>query len=46
MAKKVSKKQQAANRRNSKKSTGPKTAKGKNVVKFNAVKHGLRQNLP
>lgn len=41
MAKKASKKQVAANRRNAKKSTGPKTTRGKNVVKFNAVKHGL-----
>ena len=46
MARKVSKKQQAANRRNSKKSTGPKTSKGKNVVRFNAVQHGLTAESP
>ncbi len=31
----------AANQRNAKKSTGPKTAAGKNVVRRNALKHGL-----
>ena len=30
-----------ANRRNAKKSTGPKTESGKSVAKLNAVKHGL-----
>lgn len=30
-----------ANRKNAKKSTGPKTKKGKEVVKWNALKHGL-----
>src|SRR5262249_31521791 len=30
-----------ANRRNAKKSTGPKSAEGKNVVRRNAMKHGL-----
>jgi hypothetical protein len=30
-----------ANRKNALKSTGPKTAEGKNVVKWNALKHGL-----
>jgi len=30
-----------ANRQNSKKSTGPKTAAGKAAVSQNAVKHGL-----
>jgi hypothetical protein len=30
-----------ANRRNAQRSTGPRTAKGKNVVKRNALKHGL-----
>jgi len=30
-----------ANRQNSKKSTGPQTAEGKNVVSQNAVKHGI-----
>ena len=36
-----------ANRRNSKKSTGPRTQKGKAIVSQNAVKHGLlaRQNV-
>ncbi len=33
--------QEKANRRNAKKSTGPKTAKGKAKSKFNAVQHGL-----
>ena len=35
------KKQIAANRRNAKKSTGPRTARGKAVSSRNAVKHGL-----
>ena len=30
-----------ANKKNALKSTGPKTIKGKNVVKWNALKHGL-----
>lgn len=30
-----------ANRKNSLKSTGPKTVEGKNVVKWNALRHGL-----
>ncbi len=34
-------KQRAANRRNAKKSTGPKTAGGRNRSKVNALKHGL-----
>jgi len=34
-------KQINANRENSKKSTGPKTAEGKAAVSQNAVKHGL-----
>ena len=34
-------KQVAANRRNAKQSTGPRTAKGKSVLKFNALDHGL-----
>ena len=38
----TSKKQIQANRRNARKSTGPKTAKGKAVVRLNALKHGLR----
>lgn len=32
----------AANRQNAKKSTGPKTAEGKEAVAGNAMKHGLR----
>ena len=31
-----------ANRRNAKKSTGPRTDEGKECSKFNALKHGLR----
>lgn len=34
-------KQAAANRRNAKKSTGPRTAKGKSIARRNAVRHGL-----
>lgn len=37
----VSEKQQAANEANAKKSTGPKTEKGKNKAKHNALTHGL-----
>ena len=37
----TSKKQVEANRRNSLKSTGPKTSEGKKVVRRNALKHGL-----
>ena len=37
----TSNKQLAANRRNAKKSTGPRTDKGKAVAKFNALRHGL-----
>jgi hypothetical protein len=33
--------QRAANRQNAQKSTGPRTAAGKDVVRFNAVWHGL-----
>lgn len=32
----------AANRNNSKQSTGPKTPEGKGIVRVNALKHGLR----
>ena len=35
-------KQIRANRRNAKKSTGPKTEEGKNRTRFNALVHGLR----
>jgi hypothetical protein len=38
---KTSSKQQAANRRNAKKSTGPKTQAGKERSRQNALKHGL-----
>ena len=41
MAKKISKKQLLANRRNAKKSTGPKTKLGKLMVSKNAIQHGL-----
>jgi hypothetical protein len=41
MRKLVSIKKLAANRRNSERSTGPKTGEGKNTVKWNALKHGL-----
>ena len=37
----ISEKRLAANQRNAQKSTGPKTATGKAVVKYHAVKHGL-----
>jgi hypothetical protein len=37
----ATKAQIAANRRNAKKSTGPRTAKGKEAVSQNAFKHGL-----
>ena len=41
MAKNISKKQLLANRRNAKKSTGPKTKQGKLAVSKNAIQHGL-----
>jgi len=37
----MSRKQRAANRRNAKKSTGPKTAEGKQTSRLNSVVHGL-----
>jgi len=41
MAKEISKKQLLANRRNAKKSTGPKTREGKLTTSKNAIQHGL-----
>lgn len=41
MKKTMSLKQIAANRRNARKSTGPRTLEGKTVAKFNALKHGI-----
>jgi len=41
MPKKMTEKEIKANRLNSAKSTGPKSPKGKEVVKWNALKHGL-----
>ena len=41
MAKKISKKQLAANRRNAKRSTGPSTPQGKAVVSKNGLKNGF-----
>jgi hypothetical protein len=38
--------QVAANRRNAGKSTGPKTARGKETVSLNSLKHGLRSRSP
>ena len=38
----TSDKKAEANRRNASKSTGPKTPEGKNLVRLNAVRHGLR----
>ena len=37
----TSQKQIGANRRNAQKSTGPKTPEGKDVVRFNPMRHGL-----
>src|SRR5919107_2834685 len=39
----TSKKQVQANRQNALKSTGPKTPEGKDAVRLNANKHGLRK---
>ncbi|MFH1372760.1 MAG: hypothetical protein ABII79_03070 [bacterium] len=41
MAPEISEKQLAANRRNARRSTGPRTPEGKERVKWNALKHGL-----
>lgn len=38
----TSEKQIKANRNNAQKSTGPKTAEGKEIVRYNALGHGLR----
>ncbi len=38
----ASKRQIAANRRNAKKSTGPRTPEGRAAVRLNGVKHGLQ----
>lgn len=37
----ISEAKRQANRRNAQRSTGPRTAEGKQAVRFNAVKHGL-----
>ena len=37
----TSERQKAANRANALRSTGPKTSKGKEVVRLNALRHGL-----
>src|SRR5262249_591406 len=37
----TSERQKAANQANARLSTGPKTSKGKAVVRFNALRHGL-----
>ena len=41
----ISHKQHQANIQNARKSTGPKTPEGKQAVRFNAVKNGLRASL-
>src|SRR5438067_12404571 len=43
----ISRKRIRANRRNARKSTGPKSAEGKRIVSRNALVHGLRsQHFP
>src|SRR5215471_12119676 len=37
----TSERQKAANQANARRSTGPKTSKGKAVVRFNALRHGV-----
>ena len=41
----TSEKQLKANRENSRKSTGPKSSKGKAIVSTNAIRHGLLSNI-
>ena len=41
MEKETSQKKIESNRRNARKSTGPKTPEGKRAVRFNALKHGI-----
>ena len=41
MASRTSQKRAGANRKNALRSTGPKTARGKRAVRWNALKHGL-----
>ena len=41
MPKRMSERQLAANRRNAQRSTGPRTAKGREVSRMNALKHGI-----
>ena len=42
----VNEKKVAANRRNARKSTGPRSATGKAKARLNAIKHGLTASLP
>jgi hypothetical protein len=43
---KISDKQKAANKRNAKRSTGPRTRDGKERSSMNALKHGICQTSP
>src|SRR5947209_11220121 len=36
----------AANQANARRSTGPKSARGKSIARLNGLKHGLRAELP